>query len=190
MPEMIRDGSGRGYIAAVSSEGRILISGVQVTKEHHTNFFHQDAYNIIFNVTPTGVEDYFLYVKNASSNPIICEGFSIQCPTNKIIKIQLGVIGTPADGTAVTVVTPPNLTAGSGNQAIGTFRTGNSIAGLRGGVTCAQYYVEGSNDSNFRNFDADIIIPQNQTFAMFAINGGIECNGFLVMWHDHEGNSR
>lgn len=184
MPEMIRDGSGRGYTAEVTDENRLLVGAVSVTKEHHTNFSHQDSYNILFNITPTGAGDYFLYVKNTSIFPIVCEGFSVRCVSDEVIRIKLDVLGTPSGGSDVV---PANLTAGAGNQAIGTFQEGSNITGLTGGITVAQYYIEGSNESKFRNFDADIVVPQNETFVMFVETGGIQCDGFLVMWHDHGG---
>lgn len=185
MPESIRDGSGKGYLAGVTNERRLQIGGVTVSKEHHTNFEHQDTYNILFtDVTPTGAGDVFLYVKNTSADPIVCEGFSIFCPTDEIISICLGGSGTPSGGTDVE---PANLTAGAGHIARGVFQTGSDITGINGSTEVARYGVSAGADSKFRNFDADLVIPQNQVLCMSASNGSILLNGFLVMWHDHGG---
>lgn len=184
MPDSIRDGQGKGYLAGVSGENRLLVGGISVSKEHHTNFEHADAYNMLFTVTPTGAGDCFLYMKNESDFPIICEGFNVQAASNEIITIKLAVTGTPGGG---AVMAPANLTAGSGNKAVGVFQTGNDITGLSAGITVAQYAIGASNDSDFRNFDADLMIPRNQTLAMYATTGAIALLGMVVMWHDHGG---
>ncbi len=182
MPEKIVDGKGSGYMAGVNEENRLMIAGPTVSKEHHTNFTHQDAYNALFDVTPTGPNDVFLYIKNLSALPIVCEGFNIRCAVNEIVRITIGVSGTPSGGTDIV---PANLYAGSANQAIGTFQAGNDITGLAGGVIIGDFYIAASSDSKFRNFDADIVIPQNQTIVFSVRIGAIDTNGFLVMWHDH-----
>jgi hypothetical protein len=184
MPDSIRDGEGKGYLAGVTNENRLKIGGVTVSKEHHTNFAHEDSYNMLFTVTPTGAGDYFLYMKNTSTDPIVCEGFQIQAPTNEIISITLGMTGTPVGGSTTL---PSNLYAGSPKRAVGTFETGADITGLSGGMVVAKYAIAASNESKFRNFDADIVIPQNQTLTMSATTGAIALLGFIVMWHDHGG---
>ena len=184
MPESIRDGLGTGYLAGVSSENRLRVSGIQVSKEHHTNYEHKDAYNMNFSVTPTGAGDQFLYIKNTDDNPIVCEGFSIWCGTNEVISVCVGGSGTPVGGADVV---PANLTSGSGKVARGTFQTGADITGISGTTTVGAYAIAASAESKFRNFDADIIIPQNQTLCMSAEVGAIALRGFVVMWHDHGG---
>jgi hypothetical protein len=184
MPDSIRDGKGKGYLVGVTDENRLMVGGVTVTKEHHTNYTHEDAYNMLFNVTPTGADDCFLYMKNLASDPIVLEGFTIQAPTNEIIYCKLNDVGTPVGGNTIV---PANLNSGSGKLANGTFQTGADITGLSGGIKIAQYAIAASNDSSFRNFDSDIVIPQNTTFTMYATTGAIALLGFVVMWHDHGG---
>jgi hypothetical protein len=184
MPDSIVDGQGSGYKAGVSKENRLLVGGVSVSKEHHTNFAHQDSYNMLFDVTPTGAGDRFLYIKNTDIDPIVCEGFSIQSPSDEIITVNLGGVGTPAGGTDVV---PANLSAGNSKTARGTFQTGVDITGITSEVTVAKYAIAGSTENKFRNFDADIVIPQNQTLCLIAENGAIALSGFIVMWHDHGG---
>jgi hypothetical protein len=184
MPESIRDGLGSGRLTGVTDENRLMIGGVTVTKEHHTNFSHRDAYNTLFNVTPTGAGDVFLYLKNTDADPIVCEGLNIRAASNEIIVIRLGVTGTPAGGAATV---PANLTAGAATTARGVFQTGNDITGLTNGTEAITFHVAGSNNSEFRNFDADLVIPENQTLIIKATTGAIALQGFLVMWHDHGG---
>lgn len=184
MPDSIKDGQGSGYLAGVTTENRLMMSGVSVSKEHHTNFAHNDAYNMLFSVTPTGAGDTFLFIKNTDDEPIICEGFSIWCETDEVINICLSGVGTPVGGTDVV---PANLTSGTAKQARGTFQTGADITGITNTRTVATYAVAASTESKFRNFDADIIIPQNQSLCLSAENGAIALRGFVVFWHDHGG---
>lgn len=184
MPESIRDGLGKGYLAGVNEENRLKVAGVQVSKIHHTNYFHQDAYNMLFDVTPTAAGDCFLYLRNTSTLPIICTGFNILSGTTERIAVNLGITGTVAGGAD----TPPvNLYAGASNKLSGTYLTGNDITGLTGGSTAAIYAIEAGTNSQFRVFDADYIIPQNQTLSLCATNGAINLVGFVTMWQDHGG---
>jgi hypothetical protein len=182
--EQIIDGRGRGHVGGINSAHQFLINGVTTSAEHYTNLVFQDSYNMIFNVTPSA-GGMFLHLQNHSDNEIICEGYSIYSPSDEIITILIGNTGTPIGGTDVV---PANLTAGSGNIADGVFQIGNNITGMSGGVLIAPYHIAGSNDSKFRNFDADVVIPKNQSLCMMVTNGGINIHGFLVFWHDHSGN--
>ena len=184
MTEQITDGRGSAFLAGVSKENRLLISGPTTSEEHHTNVAYQDSYNTIFSVTPTDSTAAFLYIKNESTLPIVCEGFNIRCASDEIIRIAIGVVGTPVGGSDIV---PANLYAGSSKQAVGTFQQGVAITGITNGVIIGDYYIAGSNDSKFRNFDADIVIPQNQSMIFTALTGSIAISGFLVMWHDHGG---
>jgi hypothetical protein len=183
MTEQITDGKGTGFLAGVSNENRLMIAGPTTSKEHHTNFLHQDAYNTVFSVTPDSTAA-FLYIRNTSVLPIICEGFNMRCASDEIIRIAIGVVGTPGGGSDIV---PTNLYAGSSKSAIGIFQQGTAITGITNGNIIGDYYIAGSNDSKFRNFDADIVIPQNQSMIFTAITGSIDISGFLVMWHDHGG---
>lgn len=184
MPDTIRDGRGKGYLAGVSSENRLRIGGVSVSKIHHTNYEHQDAYNMLFDVTPTGAGDCFLYIKNTSTLPVILTGFNMLAGTAERISVGLGSVGTVSGGAD----TPPiNLYAGASRKLSGTYETGNDITGLTGGEIAAIYAIEAGTNSQFRVFDADFIIPQNQTLCLTALNGAINLVGFVTMWQDHGG---
>lgn len=185
MPESIRDGAGSGYMAGVNKEFRLMVSGPSVSQEHYTNFVYKDAYSMLFDVTPTGAGDTFLYVQNTSPKPIVCEGFSIHCPTNEGIDVCLGGIGTSIVGG--TDVIPGNLSSGSANSAVGVFQVGADITGISGETNVLHYGIAASYNSDYRNFNADVVIPQNKTLCMKAVVGGILLHGFVIMWHDHEG---
>jgi hypothetical protein len=186
MTEQITDGKGTGFLAGVSNENRLMIAGPTTSKEHHTNVNYQDAYNTIFSVTPTDSTSAFLYIKNECACQLVCEGFNIRCASDEIVRIAIGVIGTPVGGSDIV---PANLYAGSSKKAIGTFQQGGAITGVTNGITIGDYYIAGSNDSKFRNFDADIVIPQNQAMSFTALTSAIEISGFLVMWYDHGGGN-
>ena len=177
-----QDGSGKNYWQKINSENKAEVASVSRSKEHHANVVHGNAYNFIFDVTPVA-GGTFLYMKNLSDDDIIAEGFSIHCPTNEIIQVQLHEIGVPVGGSDIV---PANLNAGSNHEAVGIFQTGNDITGLTGGRTVMHYHIKGDDDSSFRNFDADLVIPKNLTMTMSCVNGSINFDGFVVMWHEHD----
>lgn len=184
MPDSIRDGKGKGYLAGVTDEHRLKVGGVTVSKIHHTNYEYQDAYNMPFDVTPTGAGDYFLYIKNTSILPIILTGFNIIAASDERITIILAPTGTPVGGATTA---PVNLYAGSSKALTGTYETGNDITGITNGALAAVYAIEAGTNSQFRVFDADIIVPQYQSLTISATTGAINLVGFITLWQDHGG---
>jgi hypothetical protein len=177
----LQDGAGGQHWLKINDENMAMVASVERSKEHHANVTHGDAYNFLFSTTP-GAGKTFLYLKNTGEEDIVCEGFSIRVPSNEQISIHLAKSGTPVGGSNVV---PANLNAGSSKQARGVFQTGTDITGLSGGREVMKFYVAASDESNFRNFDADIVIPKNLTMTMHCVNGSILLDGFIVMWHEH-----
>jgi len=180
MPEMIKDGTGSGKLLKIDSENKMVTSAVSVSLEHHVNVEHGDAYNFLFTVTPSAGGCFF-YMENTSTNNIVCEGMVLHIPSYEVITIKLNDVGTPVKGSDAI---PANLNSSSSSVATGTFQTGNDITGLSGGTTVWRQHYAGGNDSYNDNFDADIIIGKNQTLTMYATNGSLELDGFIVMVYD------
>jgi len=181
MASKIIDGTGKGYTAKVDSENKLHVMAVSVTSEHHSNHFHQEGYHLVFQQTPTGADDCFLYLKNNSDDDLILEGITLRTDDNEQIEIKLGVDGTPVGGTATT---PVNCYTDSGNSADGTFLVGDDITSLTDGSISERIYVGSSYTSSHYNFEQDIIVPKNKTLALYAVNGAIEIDGTIV-FHYH-----
>lgn len=185
MPDTLRDGKGRGYLAEVTEENRIKTAAVSRSKEHDANLTYGESYNLVMTgQTPTGADDCFLYIKNTGTRNLVFEGFGIYCASNEKIYGKLGQIGTPAGGTDTI---PANLNGGSGNAAPGVYQLGNNITGLSGGRTFMEYRIPANNATNIVNFESDIVLQPNQVFTVYASTGGILLEGHLNFWVDKEG---
>jgi len=175
MPDMIRGGTGAGYMAGVTNEHQLLIRGVTESAERYENEEGR-AYHLLFDVTPTGAGDCFLYLKNASDKDIVVEGFTYSVASAEKILIKVRDTGTPAGGATAT---PVNCNAGKISDADGTFQTGNDITGLSGGLTVDKLWCTSTETVNY-NFEQDIFVPKNMVFTMYAVTGAINVRGTLI----------
>ena len=181
MGTIIEDGAGTGIKAAVTSEKRLKTDTISQSPEHHANIEEGEAYHIVFQQTPAAANNCFLYIKNTHTLNIIIEGIWLRTNGNERITIKFNSTGTPSGTTAI----PSNCKTDSGNEAIGTFITGNAITGLSGGTIIDRLYVESSEKSENYNFETDLIIGPNGVFTAYAEVGSIEIDGTLVMYY-HE----
>lgn len=183
MVDIILDGKGKSYKAGVNSEHRLLVSSVSRSKEHHANITHGRSFNMLIEQTPTGADDCFMYMKNTSEDTMVIEGFGVYAASAEKIYGMLGQIGTPVGGTDTV---PAVLNAGSAQIADGTFQVGNDITGLSGGWVFERFRVPANTATNIVNFEADIVIPPNQTFTAYAATGGILIEGHVNFWFEEE----
>ena len=166
MTNMICDGIGKGYLVKVNSDHQMHVAAVNVTMEHYVNHQYAEAYNIIWDMSVTSGSDVCtLYILNTGNRTLILEGFSAQVSADITVYAKFGVTGTPGN---VTDMEAGNLNAGSGNVLSATTLQGDGITGLSGGRVVWKSKVPGSNQSGFVNFDADLIIPSQQTMTVYA----------------------
>lgn len=175
MPDTIRDGKGRGHLMGVGSDNRALINAVTETAERHANE-EGKAYHMLFDKTPTGANDCFLYMKNTEIRPIIVEGVWLRVGSAEQVLVKLGDTGTLINGTTTA---PVNINSGTNNTASGTFETGVNITGLSGGVVIEKYWLENTETKHF-NFEQDVIVEKNGVFTLYAVTGGINVAGTVV----------
>ena len=181
MGDMIKGGTGNGYMAGVTVENRLLTESITYSGEHHANH-SGNAYNMLFEVTPAGAGDCFLYMKNGNETDLVIEGLWLRVASAEQIIMKLGDVGTPASGSSVT---PANVNAGVNNAALGTFQEGSDITGLSGGVTVNKGWVANTTSSYF-NFEQDLILPQNLVYTLYVVTGGVALSGAIVFhYHAH-----
>jgi len=184
MSETLIDGGGKGYQAGVNSENRLKTLSVTSSAEHHANHHDKTAYSLLFDATPTGAADCFLYIKNTDSTDMIVEGFGLKLIANEYIDVKIGDTGTPAGGGAIV---PANLNGGTSATATGTFEDGNNITALSGGTTVYRIYHASSNGTTDYNFEQDIILPTNSTLTMYCQTGTTALAGYIDFnYHDVE----
>ena len=173
----IEDGKGTGNQAEVKSN-KLLVSGVFSTQEHYANHNQGKAFNLLFNATPTGAGDCFLYMKNEDPEyALSIEGLWLKMEADDFIDVKINDLGTPVDGNDIT---PVNLNSISASQAIGTFQSGNDITGLSGGKNAHKLFHVNTKESIYRNFNMDIVLGNNGTLSLYAGAGTVAIYGTLV----------
>jgi len=182
MGDVIRDGTGKSYLAGVNSKNRLLSECITYSGEHTANHEDGNAYNMLFEKTPATAGDCFLYLKNGDTIDLIIEGVWLRVASAEQVTIKLNDVGTPVDGTAVT---PANLNAGANSAALGTFQSGSAITGLSGGTIINKIWAT-STETSFFNFEQDVIVSPNLVFTAYAITGGVELDGTIAFnYHSH-----
>ena len=181
MPDSLRDGTGRGYLASVTANNALQVWATTESAERHENE-HGYAYHLLFAYTPTGAGDCFLYIKNSSDDYLIVMGISFRVASAEQILVKLGDSGTPTGGATLT---PVNCNAGSAKMAIGTFQGAVDITSLSGGSTVEKYWLSNTASSHF-NFEQVIVLPTNGVMTLYAVTGGIAVAGTVVFNYHHE----
>jgi len=180
MPDMIKGGTGNGYLAGVTNENRLLTECITYSGDHHANK-EGSAYNMLFDVTPSGAGDCFLYIKNSDTKSMIIEGIWLRVASAEQINMKLNDVGVPAGGVAVV---PANLNSGSNSPALGTFQAAADITNLSGGTIINKGWVANTATAYF-NFEQDVIVTENTTFSMYVVTGSVNVAGTIV-FHYHE----
>ena len=179
---IIEDGTGTGKTLKVSETNRGQVDAVIQTEEHFSNHHFGRAYNVLFDVTPAGADDVIFYMKNLSDKDIIIEGVWWSAASAEQVYYKLGDAGTTG-GTSATI-SPGNLNAGSGKEANTTILSNTAsaavdITGLAGGTIVQKLWLISAESSIF-NTEQDIILPKNQIFTIYCVNGSIVLRGTLA----------
>ena len=104
MAEILEDGKGTGYKAEIDSDNRLYVNAVSQSVEHFTNYNKGTSFNLISETTPATADDYYLYIKNTGTTPIVIEGFSYRVESDQQIKIYKNLTGTSSSFTTLTPV--------------------------------------------------------------------------------------
>lgn len=176
-----------GNRVRVDDEQRLWVDSVIVTLEHHTNQQHGEAYNALFAVGPEGADDCIFYLKNNDIKDLIVESIWWQTSAAEEVYYKLGDTGA-AVKTHGADITPANLNVGSGNIADVTCYSNTAdsavdITGLSGGATAQKLWLTSAASVLF-NCDQDIIVPKNQTFTIYCVDGDTYLRG-TVTFHFH-----
>jgi len=180
---IIEDGLGTGKTAGINEENRLITSSISASVEHHVNHHAETAFNALFAVNPDGADDCIFYLKNEDDTDLIIESVWWQTSAAEEVYYKIGDTGT-AVKTSGADITPVNLNAGSGKTAdvlcySNTADGAVDITGISGGSTVQKLWLT-SAESNLFNCDQDLIIPKNQTFAIYCVGGDTLLRGTVV----------
>lgn len=148
----IRDGTGGGYIARVSSTNRLSVTSETVSAIAVASLARSSAYVVGTQggvaLTSAAGESAVLYLLNSSETPLVVGGFAVssnQAGTWTAYRNPIGGTIT-SSGTAVT---PVNFNFSSGNTLNGTALKGADGLTTTGGVVL----VSGYTPIGFTNLD-------------------------------------
>ena len=179
----LQDGTGKNYWARINSNNQLETSSVIVTEEHYVNHVYGKAFNILWDFSvSTGNDRAAIYVKNTGITTIVFEGFNYQGSADMEFYAHWDTDGTPVGGTPMVI---GNLNAGSADLLNVTALTGDGMTGLSGGRLFYRGKVMGSQQSQFANFDADLILPPQHNLTVYvSSSAGFSLMGFLVCYED------
>jgi hypothetical protein len=164
---IIKDGVGRGYTTAVTSENRVCTDSVVVLQEQHTNNTHAKSFSLPFDaIDPAGADDYFFYIKNTGTKNLHLTDIRLRSTVAGVVEVH-GVTGTPTF-TAGTDVTPVNRTLGSANTVLGTFKTDTDTTGLTSSGILFYMKVDPalSGEDTHLKTTSHVIVPPGQSIAL------------------------
>ena len=178
----IDDGTGSGRSTGVDEDNRLKVNAVTQTTEHFANHIKGEAYNVLFSATPSGAGVCFFYMKNESENDLVIEGVNVFMQSDQYIDVYLNDTGIPANGNEII---PVNLNSGSGNNALGVFEDGATITGLVQGSKIFRLYHASSAESNYINFNQDVVLKKNGILTLYIETGLSLIEGHLAInFHD------
>jgi hypothetical protein len=183
--EQIKDGKGKGYLAAVNSEHQLLVNSRSVTAEHWANHVHGKAWNANFKTSITGTSKKLIhYFKNTGTSALIFEGISWNVSQNVEIELIGNVIGTPVGGTDMDIGI---LSTGSNSLPDMTAQYGDGITGITGGSLMFRAKQAAGNYSVNTNFEADVILSPNTAIGIYCTPAaGYDMLGFYILYDDVE----
>jgi hypothetical protein len=184
MPDMIRDGTGNGYIAKVDDENRLHVFANTLDFGLYTSLAHGNMYSIIQEVTPAGAGNCFLYIKNTRPGyDLVIGKMTILSASAETIDIK-ELSGTPVGGGDIIPVNR-NLNY-PGNTATGVFQSGTNITGLAPLTgTLARFFSVATTPIMYDVYDG-VCIPPNVAVGLYATTGSIKVNYSLVWYYYKE----
>lgn len=181
---VIKDGTGKGYLAQVNLDNRLMTTAISESIDSHINQTEGQSYSVIVAQTPTGAGDCFCYIKNLSTNlKIFITSVKLYTAADETIQVKLKDTGATAGGTPYI---PVNRNSGSTNLADVTVEVGNDITGLSGGLVVDQFFVKGSTSSVQIDWDSGLLLGINQSISFYAVTGGIAVKMTVSMYFDTE----
>lgn len=173
---VIRDpASNRGAFVSSASVQKLATVGYNGTLGYAAVVDHQEGYVAHVSKTPTGADDEFFYLKNASATPIIIDRIVLTDAAAETIYLAY-CTGTAAGGTTLV---PVNLYAGSTHTRAlmdpsGICESGVDITGLTL-VSNLDTIVTGVGTVIDRRYPSDtglpIVVPTATAVCLSAVTG-------------------
>lgn len=169
---VIADGTGRGNLAKVNDENRLLTDSISRTIQNYIAVEHEQTYQVIGTATLASGTVVGLHVLNTSSDK------------NLIVTYIRHQVIDPAGGTAFpnasnyfslslertyssggSTATPINVTSGSANTAeVTAYQGAPTLAGTAQEID--RWYTKAEADMNIFNKEGALVVPPNHTIEL------------------------
>ena len=182
MPDMIVDGTGKGYRAKVSSSNKLEVIAISDSIQHEVSQSQGQAYQVIGIATLSSGRTVSLHVSNSSStrslvvtyvrHQIIDHSGGTTFPNaSNYFSLALGRVYVSGGAT----VTPVNLNQGSGNNAeVVAYQTNPTLSGTVFEID--RWYTKAEGDMNAFIKEGSIVVQPNRTIELAYVGdqtGGI-----------------
>lgn len=172
MPDMIRDGSGSGYLAEVNKKNRLLTTAETESIQHTVSLYDEQAYQVIGSADLGDTTVVAVHIKNTSTN----KDLVVTYIRHQIIGASGGDSFPSVDNyftlalertysSGGSTVTPVNMSSGSGNTAdVIAYDSNPVLTGTAKAVD--RWYTKANGDMNTLNKEGSLIVPRNGTLEL------------------------
>lgn len=172
MPEQLRDGTGKGYLARVAKDNRLQVYSNSASNQHVASEENHGAFQVIGTATLASGTVVALHIKNTNTeDTLVCSyirhqiidhaGGTALPNASNYFRVALGRTYSSGGSTA----TPVNVYSGSGETPGATIYQGApTLAGTAREID--RWYTKAEADMNTFNKEGALIIPPNQTLEL------------------------
>jgi hypothetical protein len=172
MSDTIRDGTGKGFLAKVNFENRVMVASKAASIQHVVSSNDEDAYQVIgtANLAATTVVVLHLTNNDSEKNAVVtylrhqiinASGGTAFPNSSNYFRIALGRTYSSGGSAA----TPVNVYSGSGTTAkVTCYQAAPTLTGTANEID--RWYTKDDGDMNTFNKEGSLIIPPNKTIEI------------------------
>lgn len=182
MTDSFRLEGNAGQLAAMTADGKQIVHSVSRAESLQAAVLFEEAYSIPFAKKPTAAGDYFFYLKNLGTAPIVIYGMDITSTTTLDTYTLNSVTGTPVGGTAITCINDYVGSAHTLATTDATVQEGVDITGLTP-VASHRAVTTVADVKSILDWEKHpIVVGYNQAVALVATAGNITATGTVYCY--------
>jgi len=175
----IDDGTGQGGSAKVNSGNRLYTNSISKTVDAQINIDSGNVWSIPFeNLSPTGANDYVIYIKNTGEETIQFSDLMVSAETSATQLSVHHVSGTASGGNDITTV---SRTLGSPAVPTAIVKSGVDITGLTS--ESILFYIQCDTVGRAVHFSTSskVRVPKGQAIAIQVETATASLTGVISM---------
>jgi len=171
METTIKDGTGKGFSAAVNSENMVLTESLTIKQIAFESDRHGDAYVLntgFVNLTNTAIQNQILYFKNTSGENLFVEKVRVCGGLAMDVTMQCLVTANPTAGTIISDAVPAlkaSLNLSSSNEFEGLAYLGGDGKTATGGYQLSNFQGHAPGHS-IQEYDGALILGRNDAVSI------------------------